>query len=108
MLICSLLQGLEQVVHGRGRNVDSLDETYLGVHEELLYARKTEPVEGNILGHYLLIRKYTFGCPYNIFIPVYLLFFKPLSQIYMQALCPYKGEHTFFSFSKLEKTLSST
>lgn len=47
-LLCSLLQGLEQVVHGRGRNVDSLDETYLGVHEELLYARKTEPVEGNI------------------------------------------------------------
>lgn len=44
----NLLQGLEQVVHGRGRNADSLDETYLGVHEELLYARKINPVEGNI------------------------------------------------------------
>lgn len=54
-LLCSLLQGLEQVVHGRGRNVDSLDETYLGVHEELLYARKTEPVEGNILGFKIVI-----------------------------------------------------
>ncbi|KAJ9555625.1 hypothetical protein OSB04_010239 [Centaurea solstitialis] len=42
----SRIEGLEQVVHGRGRNVDSLDETYLGVHEELLYARKTVPVEG--------------------------------------------------------------
>ncbi|CAM8905535.1 unnamed protein product [Rhodiola kirilowii] len=25
---------------------DSLDETYMGVHEELLYARKSQPVEG--------------------------------------------------------------
>lgn len=74
MLICSLLQGLEQVVHGRGRNVDSLDETYLGVHEELLYARKTEPVEGNILGHYLLIRNYTFGCPYNLYSCIFIIF----------------------------------
>lgn len=73
-LLCSLLQGLEQVVHGRGRNVDSLDETYLGVHEELLYARKTEPVEGNILGHYLLKRKYTFGCPYNLYSCIFIIF----------------------------------
>ncbi|KVH91056.1 Coenzyme F420 hydrogenase/dehydrogenase beta subunit, C-terminal [Cynara cardunculus var. scolymus] len=42
----SRIEGQEQVVHGRGRNIDSLDETYLGVHQELLYARKTEPVEG--------------------------------------------------------------
>ncbi|RZC88657.1 hypothetical protein C5167_016518 [Papaver somniferum] len=42
----SRIEGLEPVVHGRGRDEDSLDETYLGVHEELLYARKTEPVEG--------------------------------------------------------------
>lgn len=34
------------MVHGRGRRKDSLDDTYLGVHEELLYARKTKPVEG--------------------------------------------------------------
>ncbi|KAI3859794.1 hypothetical protein MKW92_040673 [Papaver armeniacum] len=42
----SRIEGLEPVVHGRGRDEDSLDETYLGVYEELLYARKTEPVEG--------------------------------------------------------------
>lgn len=42
----SRIEGLEPVVHGRGRKDDSLDETYLGVHEELLYARKTKPVEG--------------------------------------------------------------
>lgn len=37
---------MEPVVHGRGRKTDTLDETYLGVHEELLYARKLIPVEG--------------------------------------------------------------
>ncbi|XP_024047952.1 7-hydroxymethyl chlorophyll a reductase, chloroplastic isoform X2 [Citrus clementina] len=42
----SRIEGLETVVHGRGRRKDSLDDTYLGVHEELLYARKTKPVEG--------------------------------------------------------------
>uniref|UniRef100_A0A6N2N7W3 Coenzyme F420 hydrogenase/dehydrogenase beta subunit N-terminal domain-containing protein n=1 Tax=Salix viminalis TaxID=40686 RepID=A0A6N2N7W3_SALVM len=42
----SKIEGLEPVVHGRGRKVDSSDETYFGVHEELLYARKTKPVEG--------------------------------------------------------------
>ncbi|KAJ4841158.1 hypothetical protein Tsubulata_016921 [Turnera subulata] len=40
------VQDLEPVVHGRGRKIDTLDETYLGVHEELLYARKTSPVAG--------------------------------------------------------------
>jgi hypothetical protein len=39
-------QKLEPVVHGRGRKTDTLDETYLGVYEELLYARKLNPVEG--------------------------------------------------------------
>lgn len=39
-------QSLEPVVHGRGRKEGSLDETYLGVYEDLLYARKTKPVEG--------------------------------------------------------------
>ncbi|KDP33365.1 hypothetical protein JCGZ_12914 [Jatropha curcas] len=42
----SRIEGLEPVVHGRGREKDSLDEMYLGVHEELLYARKTNPVQG--------------------------------------------------------------
>ena len=40
------IQGLELVVHSRGRKTSSLDEMYLGVHEELLYALKTKPVEG--------------------------------------------------------------
>ncbi|KAL6313022.1 hypothetical protein AAG906_037860 [Vitis piasezkii] len=42
----SKIESLEPVVHGRGRKAYSLDETYLGVYEQLLYARKTEPVEG--------------------------------------------------------------
>eukprot|EP00262_Sarcandra_glabra_P013668 TRINITY_DN3850_c0_g1_i2.p1 TRINITY_DN3850_c0_g1~~TRINITY_DN3850_c0_g1_i2.p1 ORF type:complete len:481 (-),score=54.92 TRINITY_DN3850_c0_g1_i2:161-1534(-) len=42
----SRIEGLESVVHGRGRKVGSWDETHFGVHEELLYARKTKPVEG--------------------------------------------------------------
>ncbi|KAL6971173.1 7-hydroxymethyl chlorophyll a reductase [Sarracenia purpurea var. burkii] len=42
----SRVEGLETVVHGRGRKEDSLDEVYLGVYEKLLYARKTKPVEG--------------------------------------------------------------
>ncbi|GKV35324.1 hypothetical protein SLEP1_g43613 [Rubroshorea leprosula] len=41
----SRIESLEPVVHGRGRT-DSFDETYMGVHENLLYARKTKPVEG--------------------------------------------------------------
>ncbi|KAL5990228.1 hypothetical protein ACLOJK_011125 [Asimina triloba] len=42
----SRIESLEPLVHGRGRNADSLDDTYFGVHEELLYARKREPVQG--------------------------------------------------------------
>ncbi|BAT96207.1 7-hydroxymethyl chlorophyll a reductase [Vigna angularis] len=42
----SRIERLEPVVHGRGRKTDNLDETYLGVYEELLYARKLLPVEG--------------------------------------------------------------
>ncbi|CAK7327359.1 unnamed protein product [Dovyalis caffra] len=42
----SKIEDLEPAVHGRGRKVDSFDETYFGVHEEILYARKTKPVEG--------------------------------------------------------------
>lgn len=42
----SKIEKLEPVVHGRGRKTDTLDETYLGVFEELLYARKLNPVEG--------------------------------------------------------------
>ncbi|XP_015088184.1 7-hydroxymethyl chlorophyll a reductase, chloroplastic [Solanum pennellii] len=42
----SRVEALEPIVHGRGRKEDSLDETYMGVYENLLYARKTKPVEG--------------------------------------------------------------
>ncbi|XP_042055113.1 7-hydroxymethyl chlorophyll a reductase, chloroplastic-like [Salvia splendens] len=42
----SRIEVLEPMVHGRGRKIDSLDETYMGVYEDLLYARKTQPVEG--------------------------------------------------------------
>uniref|UniRef100_A0A803MUB5 7-hydroxymethyl chlorophyll a reductase, chloroplastic n=1 Tax=Chenopodium quinoa TaxID=63459 RepID=A0A803MUB5_CHEQI len=42
----SRIETLEPLVHGRGRKEDSLDETYLGVYEDLLYARKIKPVEG--------------------------------------------------------------
>ncbi|KAM3403782.1 hypothetical protein ACQJBY_007101 [Aegilops geniculata] len=41
----SRVEDLEPVVHGRGRK-DTMDEMYYGVHEQLLYARKTEPVQG--------------------------------------------------------------
>ncbi|KAH9325294.1 hypothetical protein KI387_005472, partial [Taxus chinensis] len=37
---------LEPIVHGRGRKEDSLDDLYFGVHEEMNYARKIEPLEG--------------------------------------------------------------
>lgn len=42
----SRIEALEPVVHGRGRKEDSLDEVYLGVYEQLMYARKTKPIEG--------------------------------------------------------------
>ncbi|WCJ24166.1 7-hydroxymethyl chlorophyll a reductase chloroplastic [Euphorbia peplus] len=42
----SKIERMEPVVHGRGRKPDSLDDMYMGVHEELFYARKTKPVEG--------------------------------------------------------------
>lgn len=36
-------------MHGRGRNPDSMEDLFFGVHDEMLYARKTEPIEGEIL-----------------------------------------------------------
>ncbi|KAI5649875.1 hypothetical protein M9H77_35880 [Catharanthus roseus] len=42
----SRIEALEPVVHGRGRIEGSLDDIYLGVHEDLFYARKTKPIEG--------------------------------------------------------------
>nr|GEZ59345.1 7-hydroxymethyl chlorophyll a reductase, chloroplastic [Tanacetum cinerariifolium] len=42
----TFIKVLEKVVHGRGRNADSLDDTYFELHEELLYSRKIKHVEG--------------------------------------------------------------
>uniref|UniRef100_A0A804LV24 7-hydroxymethyl chlorophyll a reductase, chloroplastic n=1 Tax=Zea mays TaxID=4577 RepID=A0A804LV24_MAIZE len=41
----SRVEDLERQVHGRGRK-EGMDEMYFGVYDQLLYARKTEPVEG--------------------------------------------------------------
>eukprot|EP00850_Spirogloea_muscicola_P005244 SM000023S07700 [mRNA] locus=s23:992512:997963:+ [translate_table: standard] len=37
---------LEEQVHGRGRNPHNLDDTHFGVHQEMLYAKVKQPVEG--------------------------------------------------------------
>ncbi|KAL0388283.1 UNVERIFIED_CONTAM: 7-hydroxymethyl chlorophyll a reductase, chloroplastic [Sesamum radiatum] len=50
----SRVEVLEPAVHGRGRKIDSLDEAYMGVYEDLLYARKTNPVEGFVVRAALL------------------------------------------------------
>nr|CAB3482919.1 unnamed protein product [Digitaria exilis] len=41
----SRVEDLEPLVHGRGRK-ESMDEMYFGVYDQLLYARKTKPLEG--------------------------------------------------------------
>lgn len=56
------IQELEPIVHGRGRKSSSLDETYLGVYKELLYARKVKPVEGNFFFCSFLISYNSFIC----------------------------------------------
>ncbi|MGI0492863.1 Coenzyme F420 hydrogenase/dehydrogenase, beta subunit C-terminal domain [Alkalinema pantanalense CENA528] len=37
---------LETLVHGRSRNLESDRELYFGVHQEMMQARKTEPIPG--------------------------------------------------------------
>lgn len=37
---------LEAVVHGRSRNLESDRELYFGVHQDMMQARKTEPIPG--------------------------------------------------------------
>ncbi len=37
---------LETQTHGRSRDLESWDECYFGVHEEMLTARKTQPIPG--------------------------------------------------------------
>ncbi|CAL4998632.1 unnamed protein product [Urochloa decumbens] len=41
----SRVEDLEPHVHGRGRK-EGMDEMYFGVYDQLLYARKTQPIEG--------------------------------------------------------------
>jgi hypothetical protein len=42
----SKIERLEERVHGRRRNLDDADDLRFGVHEDMLYARNTEPVHG--------------------------------------------------------------
>ncbi|PUZ52750.1 hypothetical protein GQ55_6G294500 [Panicum hallii var. hallii] len=44
----SRVEDLEPLVHGRGRK-ESMDEMYFGVHDQLLYARKTEPIQDEVI-----------------------------------------------------------
>lgn len=37
---------LEQQTHGRARDLDNWDECYFGVHQQMMAARKTEPIAG--------------------------------------------------------------
>ncbi|MDJ0554907.1 MAG: Coenzyme F420 hydrogenase/dehydrogenase, beta subunit C-terminal domain [Microcoleaceae cyanobacterium MO_207.B10] len=37
---------LEQQTHGRIRNLDNENETYFGVHQDMMAARKKQPIEG--------------------------------------------------------------
>lgn len=37
---------LEQETHGRARNLDNDNETYFGVHQDMMAARKKQPIEG--------------------------------------------------------------
>ncbi|NEQ95487.1 MAG: hypothetical protein F6K30_01930 [Cyanothece sp. SIO2G6] len=37
---------LEEQTHGRSRNLDSEDDWYFGVHQDMMAARKQEPIEG--------------------------------------------------------------
>ena len=37
---------LEELAHGRSRNLDNPDEWYFGVNQDMMAARKTQPIEG--------------------------------------------------------------
>ncbi len=37
---------LEEQAHGRSRNLDNQDDWYFGVHQEMMAARKKQPIEG--------------------------------------------------------------
>eukprot|EP00271_Cylindrocystis_brebissonii_P010078 TRINITY_DN2617_c0_g1_i1.p1 TRINITY_DN2617_c0_g1~~TRINITY_DN2617_c0_g1_i1.p1 ORF type:complete len:591 (+),score=49.20 TRINITY_DN2617_c0_g1_i1:133-1905(+) len=42
----SRVEDLEASVHGRGRDLSSLDDLHFGVHDEIVYAKKEDPIEG--------------------------------------------------------------
>lgn len=42
-------------MHGRGRNPESMDDLFFGVHDEMLYARKSEPIAGILIFLSLLL-----------------------------------------------------
>lgn len=42
----SKIERLEEQVHGRSRDLDNWDDIHFGVHEEMLYARNVEPIQG--------------------------------------------------------------
>jgi len=42
----SRIEALEQQVHGRSRDLSSMDDLHFGVHQEMLYAKNTPPVAG--------------------------------------------------------------
>lgn len=37
---------LEQQAHGRSRNLETVDDWYFGVHQDMMAARKQQPIEG--------------------------------------------------------------
>jgi coenzyme F420-reducing hydrogenase beta subunit len=37
---------LEQAAHGRDRNLDNPDELYFGVHQDMMAAKKKDPIPG--------------------------------------------------------------
>ncbi|CAK0787353.1 hypothetical protein CVIRNUC_010573 [Coccomyxa viridis] len=42
----SKIEALEQEVHGRGRDLDSMDDLHFGVHQDMMYALAAPPVPG--------------------------------------------------------------
>ncbi|KAL3148810.1 hypothetical protein ABBQ32_001694 [Trebouxia sp. C0010 RCD-2024] len=42
----SKIEELEQQVHGRGRDLDNMDDLHFGVHQDMMYARNVPAVQG--------------------------------------------------------------
>eukprot|EP00250_Pteridium_aquilinum_P013030 c21089_g1_i2 orf=189-1514(-) len=42
----SKVELLEPKVHGKGRDKDSMEDLHFGVHEEMLYGKRIEPIDG--------------------------------------------------------------